>query len=160
MRSLLTRSVLAFGAAALAIGVTTSGVARPAAEAPKPEALVAARQAAFRLNVASFLGLKAAIARGDDVKTLALPAGAMAAWARAMPGLFPAGAITPQSKALPSVWSDRQGFEAAAADMALAAAKLNELAKAGDAAGVQAQFAVLGGTCAACHDKYRQPEQH
>lgn len=159
MRSLLTRSVLAVGAAALAIGVTATGVARPAAEAPSAEALVAARQAAFRLNLASFLAVKAAIARGDDVKTLALPAGAMAGWAQAMPGLFPAGATTPQSKALPTVWSDRQGFEAAAANMAMAAAKLNELARAGDATGFQAQYAVLGGTCAACHDKYRQPEQ-
>ncbi|MBY0519185.1 MAG: cytochrome c [Sphingomonas sp.] len=154
------RILFALSAAALAIGIASTGIARPAETAPDASALVAGRQAAFRLNLASFFAIKAAIARGDDVKTLALPSGAIAGWGRALPGLFPAGSMTPTSKALPTVWSDRAGFEAAAADMAAAATKLNDLAKAGDAPGFAAQYAVLGGTCNACHKKYRAEDKH
>lgn len=117
--------------------------------------IVAARQAAFRLNGAVFFGLKAAIARGDDVKTLALPAGAMAAWAKALPGLFPKGVTTPASKVLPAAWEDRPGFNAAAARFATAAGILAETAKAGDQPGFQAAYAEVGASCAGCHDKYR-----
>lgn len=154
------RALFALFAAALVLGITTSSMARPVDATPGAEAVVAGRQAAFRLNLASFLAIKAAIARGDDVKTLALPSGAIAGWARALPGLFPVGSTTSKSEALPTIWSDRPGFEAAAADMATAAAKLNALAKAGDSAGFAAQYAVLGGTCAACHTKYRAEEKH
>lgn len=154
------RVLFALSAAALVLGIATNSMARPAEATPSADALVAARQAAFRLNLASFLTIKAAIARGDDVKTLALPSGAIAGWGRALPGLFPAGSTTPKSEALPIVWSDRAGFEAAAATMATEAAKLNALAKAGDSAGFAAQYAVLGGTCAACHTKYKAEEKH
>lgn len=153
------RVLFALSAAALVLGVAGSGLAAPAETTASAEALVAARQAAFRLNLGNFLAMKAAIARGDDVKTLALPSGAIAGWARALPGLFPAGSTTPKSAALSTIWSDRAGFEAAAAAMATEAAKLNALAKAGDTAGVAAQYTVLGGTCAACHNKYKAEEK-
>lgn len=145
--------------AMLITALATTAIARSAATTPSADALVTARQAAFRLNLASFLAIKAAIARGDDVKTLALPAGAMAAWARAMPGLFPVGSTNASSKALPTIWRDRAGFEAAAANMATVSAKLNELAKAGDVQGFTAQYAELGATCNACHDKYRAEDK-
>lgn len=142
------------------LGVTSMGMAgAPKAAAPTAAELVAARQAGFKLMAADFVGLKAAIARGDDVKTLAFPAGAIAAWGKALPALFPAGATTPESKALPSVWSDRAGFEAAAAKLATEAGKLAELAKAGDSAGFAAQFQAVGGACKGCHDKYRAEEK-
>lgn len=154
------RALFAVSAAVLVVAVATGSAARPVDAAPSADALVAARKAAFRLNAASFVSIKAAIERGDDVKALAFPAGAIAGWARALPGLFPAGSATPQSEALPTVWSDRAGFESAAAAMATEAAKLSALAKAGDKAGVAAQFAVLGGTCAACHKNFRAEEKH
>jgi len=119
------------------------------------EEVVAARQAAFRLNGVAFFGIKAALARGDDVKTLALPAGAMAAWAKALPGMFPKGVTTPASKVLPAAWEDRAGFTAAAARFATAADKLVVAAKAGDAAAANGAFAEVGASCGGCHDKYR-----
>lgn len=156
-------------AAAVAVGASvaaTAGAATKPAPAPAATAhaadhapVVAARQAAFKLSAAAFLGIKAAIPRGDDVKTLAFPARALAGWAKSIPAMFPPGSTTPESEALPTVWSDRAGFEAAAANMATAAGKLAELAKAGDTAGFATQYGELGKTCGACHDKYRKPEE-
>lgn len=130
-----------------------------AAKTPDHAPVVAARQAAFKLSLASYLAIKAGLARGDDVKTMALPASALAGWGKAIPAMFPPGSTTPASEALPTVWSDRAGFEAAATAMSDAAAKLVPLAKAGDTAGFTAQYAELGKTCGACHDKYRKPEE-
>ncbi|OYY89297.1 MAG: hypothetical protein B7Y45_12445 [Sphingomonas sp. 28-66-16] len=121
--------------------------------------IVQARQAGFHLAVASFLGIKAGIARGDDVKTLALPAAALAGWGKAIPTMFPPGTDTPESDALPTVWSDRAGFETAAANMSAAARTLADLGKAGDTAGFATQFGALGKTCGACHKDYRKPEE-
>ena len=120
--------------------------------------MVAARRAAFKLSAVDFLGIKAAIARGDDVKTLAFAAGALAGWGKVIPTMFPSGSTTPESEALPEIWSDRAGFEAAAANMAAASAKLAELAKAGDTAGFATQFGEVGKSCGACHTKFRKPE--
>lgn len=121
--------------------------------------IVAARQAGFHLTIAAFLGVKAGIARGDDVKKLALPAAAMASWGAVIPTMFPPHSDTPESDALPNVWSDRAGFEAAAAKMSAAARTLADLGKAGDTAGFATQFGELGKTCGECHTTYRKPEE-
>lgn len=146
------------------IAASAKPTASPAVSAAKDVAadhapVVGARQAAFKLSAATFLGIKAGIARGDDVKTMAFPAGALAGWAKSIPAMFPPASTTPASEALPTVWSDRPGFEAAAANMATAATKLTDLAKAGDTAGFAAQFGELGKTCGACHTKYRKAEE-
>ncbi len=122
-------------------------------------AVVEARQAGFHLTIAAFLGIKAGIARGDDVQKLALPAAAIASWGKAIPTMFPPHSDTPESDALPTVWSDRAGFEAAAAKMTVAARTLADLGKAGDTAGFATQFGELGKTCGACHTAYRKPEE-
>ena len=125
----------------------------------RDDAVVRARQAAFKLSLASFLGLKAAIARGDDPRTMVQSASALAAWGRAIPGSFPPDASAAGTKALPAIWSDRAGFEARAADMSAAAGKFAELARAGDATALSAQWDVPKGTCAACHGKYRAEDE-
>ncbi len=142
------------------LGLAQSGTAAtPARHSADPAAIIAARQAGFKLSVASFLGIKAALARGDDVKSLVLPASAIAGWGKVIPTMFPPASAGPTSEALPSVWSDRAGFEAAAVAMTDAATKLAMLAKAGDTAGVAAQFGELGKTCGGCHMKYRVEEK-
>jgi len=121
------------------------------------DSLVPARQAAFRLSGATFGGMKAAIDRGDDVKTLIFPAKSLAAWAHNLPAMFPAGSDGAPTKALPNVWSDRPGFIKAAASYAEAADKLAALATAGDQPGLAAQWTVTRATCKACHDTYHTP---
>lgn len=121
--------------------------------------LIAARQAGLKLQGATFGGMKGVIDAKGDVKTQAFAAGAIAAWARALPGLFPAGSDGGTTKALPAVWSDRAGFEKAAATLATEAAKLADLAKAGDQPGFATQWGVVRNACSACHDKYRVPDK-
>lgn len=156
--------LLALGAAAVLLttaAATAQGGHAVAAPAADPAAdVIAGRQAAFLLSGALVGQIKAGIDRGDDPKTLGFAARSLANWAKAIPGMFPAGSAASNSEALPTVWSDRAGFEAKAADYAAAAAKLADLAKAGDKPGFAAQFAVLGGTCKACHDTYRKPQGH
>lgn len=135
-----------------------SRAVRPQAADPTAD-VIAGRQAAFRMSGALVGAMKGAIDRSDDPKTQAFAARALAGWARAIPGMFPAGSSSAASGALPLVWSDRAGFEARAADYAAAAAKLADLAKAGDKPGFAAQFGEVGKACKACHDTYRKPEE-
>lgn len=149
----------ALAGAALLLGTAMASARDGNAAAPSPDGgVIAGRQAAFLMSAAAFGGMKAAIDRGDDVKTQAFAARALARWAAALPGMFPAGSMSDKSEALPVIWSDRAGFEARAGAYAEAATKLADLAKAGDKAGFAAQREVVAGTCGACHDTYRKPQ--
>jgi cytochrome c556 len=157
--------MLALGAAA-ALFVSVAATARSShavtlTTAADPTAdIIAGRKAAFLMSGALFGQIKAGVDRGDDPKALGFAARSLSGWAKAIPGMFPAGSTAANSDALPIIWSDRAGFEAKAADYAAAAAKLADLAKAGDKPGFAAQFAVVGGACKACHDTYRKPQSH
>jgi cytochrome c556 len=71
--------------------------------------------------------------------------------------LFPAGTEQgpPETYAKAEIWSDPEGF-AAAADQAVQAARavaaVTEQAQLGEAVGA------LGGACKNCHDKFRRPK--
>jgi cytochrome c556 len=145
------------GAAVIFAGAAAYGADN---SSPSRDQVIAARQAAFDMSAASFGGIKAALARGADVKTLGFPAGGIAKWAHALPGLFPAGSGGAPSHALPTVWSDRAGFEKAAADYASAAGAMAAAAKAGDKDAFSAAFAQTGQACDACHKAYREPDTH
>jgi cytochrome c556 len=150
----------ALAGSALLLGTAVASASGSKPVAADPGSTIAGRQAAFRLSGALVGSIKGAIERGDDVTSQAFAARAIAGWAKALPGMFPAGSDGAPSNALPTVWSDRAGFEAKAADYAAAAAKLADLAKAGDKPGFAAQFAALGKTCGACHSGYRKSEDH
>lgn len=151
----MTRTMSAVALVAAASMLVAAGASRR----DDADALIAARQAAFRLAGANFGGMKGVIDAKGDVKTQAFGARAIAGWARALPGLFPAGSDGGTTKALPTIWSDRAGFEKAAGNLATEAGKLADLAKAGDSEGFAAQWLVVRGTCGACHDTYRVPDK-
>lgn len=133
------------------LALATAGVAR--AEGYDP---IETRQAGQDLLAGTYAGIKVVVTDKGDVKTLETPAKAMARWIRQFPTQFPKGSEEGHNtKALPPVWSDTAGFVKAANDLAEAATKLAELAKAGDADGVAAQVKVVGDACAACHRTYR-----
>ena len=114
------------------------------------------RQAGQDLLSSDFAGIRAVVAAKGDVKTLENPAKAMARWMRAFPSTFPPGSDTGNNtKALPAIWTDTAGFQKDANDMADAADKLSQLAKAGDADGMATQIKAVGEACAACHRTYR-----
>jgi len=126
-----------------------------AAQADEPDP-IETRQAAQDLLNGDFAGIRAVVAAKGDVKTLENPAKAMARWMRQFPLQFPKGSEQGHNtKALPAIWSDMPGFQKAATELADAADKLAQLAKAGDADGVAAQVKVVSDACAACHRTYR-----
>ena len=119
--------------------------------------VIAARQSAYLLSAANFGSMKAAIDRGDEVRTLGFQAATLARWARTLPSMFPKGTLAANSEALPNIWTDRAGFDAKARDFGVATEKLLSLARANDKAGFATQWAAVRQTCSACHDVYKKP---
>lgn len=118
--------------------------------------VIRGRQAAMMLSGVAMGSIKASIDAGQAPASQRFNTRALARWAHAVPGMFPAGgdAGVP-TRAKPEVWSDRAGFEARAADYAAAADRLAELAAGEDAAAFAAQWAVLRQSCNACHTTYK-----
>jgi cytochrome c556 len=69
--------------------------------------------------------------------------------------LFPAGSDKGDTKALPTVWSDWAGFQAASKNADAAFDKLATAAGSGDMAALTAAFGDTGKACGACHEKFR-----
>jgi cytochrome c556 len=69
--------------------------------------------------------------------------------------MFPAGSDKGETKALPVIWTDMAGFQAASKNADAAFDKLAVAAGSGDLAAVTAAFGEAGKTCGACHDKFR-----
>jgi len=143
----------------LALACAMGGAAMlPAAaqQAGSADAIIAGRQAAYDLMAGNGAAMKATVDGGLAVKPLLPGAKGMAAWARAIPGMFPAGTDTGHNtKALPAVWSDRAGFEKSAAALATAADKLVVSANADDKAAFATAFKETTDACGACHHDYR-----
>ena len=119
--------------------------------------IIEARQAGQDLLSGDFSGIRAVVAAKGDITKLEDPAKAMARWMKQFPSTFPAGSDKGRpTRALPTVWSDPEGFHKAADNFVAAAEKLTELAKAGNPEGVAAQVKEVGDACAACHRTYRQ----
>lgn len=73
-----------------------------------------------------------------------------------LPAMFPLGSGNPPSEALPSVWSDRDGFVKAFGAMKQEATKLSEMAPTATQRAVMGQFFKMSRTCTACHTNYRK----
>jgi cytochrome c556 len=139
------------GAAAL-----TFCAAQASAQALSPDQIIAVRQAFMDLQGGNAAAMKAAVEAKEDVKPLAASAKALVSSSRMIPTLFPAGTEKGHdTKAKPEVWSDRAGFEKAAANLGAQAEKLAAAADANDKAAFATQFAAVGQACGGCHRPYR-----
>ena len=133
------------------VAIASAGTAMAAVYDP-----IETRQAGQDLLLGTFSGIKVVVTTKGDVKTLEQPAKAMARWITQFPTQFPKGSEQGHNtKALPAVWTETAEFQNDANNLATAATKLAELAKAGDAAGVEAQVKVVGDACATCHKTFR-----
>ena len=63
------------------------------------------------------------------------------------------------TEALPTIWSDRNGFLAIAAELESRAKELKALAETGDKRKIRIGFAKVAKSCAACHTGYRKPKK-
>ena len=74
--------------------------------------------------------------------------------------LFPEGTGPDRADtaALPTIWQDRQGFEAEIRRLEETSGRLMKLAQSNDQEGFKAQVPVVGRVCASCHERYRKPQ--
>jgi cytochrome c556 len=116
---------------------------------------VATRKEGLRRMQTNLEAIGAVAKAGGDTRDAAPRADEMVAFFANFPTRFPPGSDGNGSKALPSVWSDRPGFERAAANATTAAEALRAAAGSGDAAATTQAVQAMGATCGACHRGYR-----
>ena len=143
-------------AAAAVLGAAGIASAQEGGPALTPDQIIAARQAAYDLMSGTTVGIKTAISAKADVTDFEDAANAIAKWGQVAPTMFPDGTQQGHNtKAKPSVWSDRAGFVKDANNLTEQATKLAQLAKAGDKAGFAEQFKATATACKTCHDSYK-----
>ena len=100
-------------------------------------------------------------ASSPDLPQIQAAAATVPKEAMGMADWFPEG-TGPESgvktEALPIIWEDKADFNEKVLAMQDAAANLDSVAQAGDVAAIGAAFKTTGGTCKACHDKYREDD--
>jgi cytochrome c556 len=82
----------------------------------------------------------------------------IAGYADKLPTWFPAGTAMGgpiKTGAKPEIWTDKAGFAKAAGDFSVAAKNFNAVAAGNDLGATAKAMGALGGTCKACHDKFR-----
>jgi cytochrome c556 len=72
--------------------------------------------------------------------------------------VFPEGSATPESRALPEIWTDWAKFEAAGKALQAASAELVAAAEGGDMAAIGAAAGKVGDACGGCHKPFRKPQ--
>jgi cytochrome c556 len=97
-----------------------------------------------------------------DLATVRSSAAEVAQLSRKASGWFPAGTGPDVGKtgAKPDIWQNAEDFAAKLRAFQAAARAFNAAASGNDVAAMNARFADLGGTCKACHDKYRSEMHH
>jgi len=125
------------------------------AQAQSATDAIAARKAGMDLTAAATGALKRAVDAKAEVKPLKGTAEAIAAWAKAYPGLFVAGSDKGDTKATAEAFSDKAGLEKASMALNAAALKVSAAADAGDAAAFATAFGEMGAACGGCHKTYR-----
>jgi cytochrome c556 len=152
----------AAGAAILAVSGVAAGQSTPAAST-RPDAadLVALRQAGMRMMVATL----ASVGRGAEdeavpLKRAGFAVGGLQRFAQALPSLY--GAETAKladTRAMPAIWSDPEGFAARAAQFQDAVDAMGAASAAEDRPAFAQALESTKAACKACHDSYRVEEK-
>ena len=144
---------------ATATALAAATISLPAAaQFAKPEAAIKYRQSAMTLQN-HHLGRIFAMANGKvpfDAKAVAVDADVLTTVTLLPFVAFGEGTDKGDSKALPKVWTDKDGFMAAAKKMQDEVVKLNAAAKGGNLDAIKAAAGETGKACKACHDTYRK----
>lgn len=150
------------GAAVLTAGVAAAHDHGPQPATPAGKA-AAARHENFKQVGGAFKGAMDEARKGaPDVNAIGASAQKLVALSSQLPAWFPRGSgpeSGAETAAKPEIWSDPQGFSAAAKRLQAESAKLQQLASAGDPAAAKAQVMAVGGACKGCHDKFRVPDK-
>ncbi len=128
------------------------------AQTVKPEDQIKLRKSAYALMGYNFASL-AAMAQGKKPfnKDEAARNAQLVATLAPVPGQF-FGNDTDfgETKAKPEIWKNRSDFDAKMEKMKREAAKLPQVAGAGDMGAFKKQVSDTGAACKSCHDDYRE----
>ena len=155
-RIVLAASACALLTACIAVDNSSYGP-KPSSSTLTASDLVTARQAHMRMSVLT-LGAVSRVGADEtaDPSQASFAAGGLAKFGRILPIYFGwETRMEAGTRALPQVWSDREGFAAAAADFAEVTRQLSAAADANDRAAFTDALASTKAACKACHDVYR-----
>jgi cytochrome c556 len=141
-----------------AVAVAMGGLAGIAAAQVKPDVLVKQRQAGMTL-IGKYWGPIAGMASGKvspyNADVVARNATYLENLAQMPWDGFHESTKGEKSRALPETWSQKAKFDELATRLQSETAKLGELARKNDEAGVKQQYAAVGKVCGACHEGFR-----
>jgi cytochrome c556 len=141
-----------------AVAVAMGGLAGIAAAQVKPDVLVKQRQAAMTL-IGKYWGPIAGMASGKvspyNADVVARNATYLENLAQMPWDGFHDSTKDEKSRALPETYSQKAKFDELAQRLQSETAKLGQLARAKDEAGVKQQYAAVGKVCGACHEGFR-----
>jgi cytochrome c556 len=109
-----------------------------------------------------FKALHRALGGSPDLPTVRANAAKIAQLSQQASTWFPAGTgpDVAKTRAKPDIWQNSEDFAAKLRAFETAARALQLASDSNNVAAMNARFADLGGTCKACHDKYRAEESH
>jgi len=141
-----------------AVAVAMGGLAGMAAAQVKPDILVKQRQSAMTL-VGKYWGPIAGMASGKvspyNADVVARNATYLENLAQMPWDGFHDSTKDEKSRALPETYSQKAKFDELAQRLQSETAKLGQVARAKDEAGVKQQYAAVGKVCGACHEGFR-----
>jgi cytochrome c556 len=122
---------------------------------------VVARQAHYKELNGAFRAINEQLrSETPDKAAIGVGAGKMKALGADLASWFPKGSgpeAGVKTAAKVEIWTDAEGFAAAATKLQAETAKLADVAAAGDMDAIKAQVRATAGACKTCHDKYRAP---
>lgn len=134
-----------------------------AAAAADPEDTIEAREDNFKAIAKSMKAVKAELdADSPDFAVISENASQMAANAKKVPDLFPAGTgpdSGEKTEALATIWERPDDFKAATAKLINATDSLSQAAGAQDLAAVKTAFGETGAACKGCHEQFRMEKK-
>ena len=148
---MLKKTVVMAVVGAMAAGALVSGATIAFAQAD----VIKARQDNRKATGPEMRAIKAIVDAKGDVKDIGKHAAKLKELEIAFGKMFPAGSDKGETKALPTVWSDKAGFEKAGMNAQAAYDKLAMAAGSGDMAATAAAFGDVSKACGACHTTYR-----
>src|SRR5215471_19119616 len=150
-----TQTVFAVIIAVLSVGAMVGGGTNAWAQAD----VIKERQENRKQAAAAMRAIKAIVDAKGPTSGAVEQAAKLKTLQAAFDKMFPPGSDKGETKALPTVWSDWAGFQAASKNSDAAYDKLSVAAGSGDIAALTAAFGDTGKACGACHDKFRAKPQ-
>jgi cytochrome c556 len=144
-----------------AVAVAMGSLAGIAAAQVKPDVLVKQRQSAMTL-IGKYWGPIAGMASGKVSPYNADVVSRNATYLENLAQMpwdgFHENTKGEKSRALPAIWEQKAKFDELAQRLQAETAKLGQVARAKDEAGVKQQYAAVGKVCGACHEGFREKQ--